>query len=42
MYKKCKLLKMKPSKENERKFVYYFPNTDYVKHYVDEYMSMKK
>lgn len=33
----CKLLKISPSKNDETKMVYYFPNTEFVASHVQSY-----
>nr|BDD43632.1 hypothetical protein 1 [Bacillaceae bacterium] len=38
----CKLKKIAPSKRDESKFVYYFPNTDYVLQNAQQYIENRK
>lgn len=35
----CRLLKIKNDINTPTKFVYYFPNTEYVKSFVDQYLN---
>lgn len=38
----CKLLKVKNDYRTPTKFVYYFPNTDYVMNIVEKYLELRK
>lgn len=38
----CKLKKIAPSKQDSNKYVYYFPNTEYVNEYVQKYIENRK
>ncbi|MGD6897131.1 DUF5659 domain-containing protein [Bacillus infantis] len=38
----CKLKKLKAAKDNPSKFVYFFPNTDYVLDHAKEYIESRK
>ncbi|MGE7216603.1 DUF5659 domain-containing protein [Priestia koreensis] len=37
----CRLLKIKPDKVTPTKFVYFFPNTEYVKDFVAKYQLIR-
>jgi hypothetical protein len=41
MFHGCKLLKIKNDYRTPAKFVYYFPNTDYVMSQVDNYLQQR-
>jgi hypothetical protein len=38
----CRLKKIKNDKNESTKFVYFFPNTDYVKSFVEQYQNINK
>jgi Domain of unknown function (DUF5659) len=38
----CRLLKVKKDKNESSKLVYFFPDTEFVKHYIDEYRKVSK
>jgi Domain of unknown function (DUF5659) len=38
----CRLKKIKNDINNSTKFVYFFPNTDYVKNFVEKYQNINK
>lgn len=42
MLKGCRLIKLKPSKNNADKFVYIFPDTSETHLHVQEYTDMRK
>jgi hypothetical protein len=38
----CRLLKVKKDKNESTKLVYFFPDTDFVSHYIEEYKKISK
>ena len=42
MTKGCRLLKIKPDKNEPTKFVYFFPNTPFVVERINEYLAARK
>ncbi|WP_369127048.1 DUF5659 domain-containing protein [Bacillus weihaiensis] len=42
MTRGCKLKNIKRSTKDNSKFVYYFPNTDYVLNHAEEYIESRK